>query len=236
MTQISEHDLLKGIVGHLSGHEFRTPMTGILGLARLLNDASNEIPVQDKAEFTGNIVACAERLVYFSERISLLNILYEEKECKQNNSFQLFEKNITDVLLEMALKYNISNLIKVSTSVSFCKISGNKKLFLLGLKELFDNACKFSRNNSCICLAIIEKEGNLILSITNKSDVTNFEDFKNYKVFTQFNRNKYEQQGLGIGIEIARLCVENSKGNLQFEGLNLESGCEISFIVKVPIG
>ena len=57
------------------------------------------------------------------------------------------------------------------------------------------------------------------------------EYFKNAKPILQFNRYKFEQQGMGIGLAIAELIVKKMGGAIEFSD---NSPCGILVTIRIP--
>ncbi len=86
------------------------------------------------------------------------------------------------------------------------KISGTH-LFKL-VYELVDNACRFSFENTPITIKGFIKNNMYYLSVHNFGIGMTQEEIKNIGAYIQFNREKFEQQGLGLGLAVCmKICT-----------------------------
>jgi signal transduction histidine kinase len=79
--------------------------------------------------------------------------------------------------------------------------------------ELVDNACKFSSVGTPIEVRASSREGQYILTVADHGRGMDSTEIDSIGAYAQFQRNLFEQQGVGLGLAIARRLTELHGGN-----------------------
>lgn len=173
-------------------HEFRTPLTGVLSVFELMESMLDNF---DKEEF-GELIRIGK---ISANRISeTLNKLSVFK--RLDHILPL----ITDFRFDLELLKDLSGenyqKLIISNWTSEKEISFDFNLFKFLIKELLDNAVKFSISNSPINLTYDSG----VFTISNFQNV--IQEIGNFypMAFNQANRITVEQQGLGLGLYICK--------------------------------
>ncbi len=186
-------------------HELYTPLNGILGYSQLLKSDIYSFSKDELADILNNLNSSAQRLnnivtnyVYY---LSLLEIL--NSGLKLNNEITL---DTSEIIIEqskaVARHYNTENRLEVDVKPVITNIS-SVHLYKL-VNELTDNAFKFSKAGHNVRIKGIIENGKYRLSFHNFGVGMDTEQIKNIGAYIQFNRTKYEQQGLGLGLSICK--------------------------------
>jgi CheY-like chemotaxis protein len=201
-------------------HELYTPLNGIMGYAQILkNDMASFSPVE-LDEILEHLYSSAQRLnkiitnyVYY---LSLLEII--------NSGISLdreFTLNAAEIISEHARaavrKYDRTGDLELQLQAEGIKIAGIH--FFKIINELVDNACKFSYDNTKITVKSYTKDDYYYVSIHNYGIGMNQEEIKNIGAYVQFNRAKYEQQGLGLGLAVCKKICEIYSIDIDFYSL-----------------
>lgn len=189
-------------------HEFYTPLNGIIGLSQLIKKHFDTFSEEDLLSMVDNIYDSAIRLnrlisnyVYYVSLIEKLRIqqslpkdfssakpIIEEQSMRianQNHREQDFNFDIEDATIDIPESF----IIKL-------------------LQELIDNALKFSNQNTKISITGKLCNNQYILSIHNFGRGLTNEQIKNIGAYMQFDREFYEQQGMGLGLAITQKIAE----------------------------
>jgi len=208
--------LLRNTIQLLSGHEFRTPIHGIMGFSEFLQNEEFDLKEEEKKEFARNINISAKRLMNFSERLNIWYSLFSSTHSIKKTKFELSSQDLENLILTEADNYLISGeLVRFSTNMDSCIVFGSRKFFEVAVRELVQNAFKFSAKNTIVSFSIFQLHNEVTIRINNTSSSATVDELRTYTVFTQFHRNKFEQQGLGLGMEIARLGITQCGGNIK---------------------
>lgn len=108
-------------------------------------------------------------------------------------------------------------------------ISGNRELLQEVWLNLIDNAIKFSPENGTVTIALRERRGDTIVSITNRGAAIPPESRELvFRKFYQVDRS-HGTEGNGVGLAVVKRVVELHGGTV-----SVESGGETVFTVSLP--
>jgi len=145
-------------------HELRTPLNGIVGATYFLDDslsADNEL-----AEFVDMLKTSVDRLEKFSTTALLITQL--------NTNHQISKSEIDlvalvkEVIAEMTDKINSKNLeLQTAFPQEVCIVHGQKELLEMAVRNIIDNAVKYSEADHCICVNVEKtgKQNKLLFSV-----------------------------------------------------------------------
>jgi len=83
--------------------------------------------------------------------------------------------------------------------------------------EFVDNACKYSAAGSPIHVRLIEDATGRTIAVTDFGRGMSPAQIAQIGAFRQFNRTKYEQQGLGLGLTLTQHLLERNGGSFRLE-------------------
>ena len=208
-------------------HEFRTPLTSILGYTSRLLRQDIKIDEETRQKSLKVIKKQSERLKRMIEDLLVIpdiegarlnvNIVPVAVNTVIENSIMLV-RNETD-------KKIINNLANCTVEI-FADTDRIEQVFV----NLIENAIKYSRENSAITLDWEMQDGNLVISVKNEYDVIPREKLKT--LFDKFTRvddsTTRTTRGTGLGLFIVKGLVEAMNGKIR-----LYSNEECGFCVKV---
>ena len=186
-------------------HELRTPLACIMGYAEMLADSRS---AQEVAALADHILGAGRRLNRMSENA----LLYIQLE--------LLRRGRGDVRADgVHLATPLAEIVDSHTRAS-AKAWGREAdlVFELGevtvgvsrpyiakvIDELADNAFKFSPPGTRVRVGIAVDGALALLRVSNSGSVMTEEQIAAIGAFVQFERSVREQQGLGLGLSIAR--------------------------------
>jgi signal transduction histidine kinase len=89
--------------------------------------------------------------------------------------------------------------------------------FMKLAEELLDNALKFSKPGDAVEVHTELDDGRYILHIKNQGRSMTEQQIAEVGAYMQFERKLYEQQGVGLGLIIAKRLAELHGGGLKIE-------------------
>jgi CheY-like chemotaxis protein len=193
-------------------HEINTPLYGILGSINLLIKHKERLGENEIDMFYNSIKSSGERL----NRTLKNSILYRNL---KNNELEFLNDSTSEISNEFSkVKNKIANADKNQTKriifnidESDIKIKDEYLNFILF--ELLDNALKFSEINKKIIVSG-KKYNTEYYELTIQDYGIGFseKELKEINVNQQFNRDKIEQQGLGLGLYLSKTFIKKTRG------------------------
>lgn len=204
-------------------HEFRTPLTTILGFSELLSDPDFLPDSEEISQFGITIHDSALRLQNLIEKYLLyadLKIMkYDptQKNSCENSTMRVNQEVVKYIIERKAENYKRAN--DISVDITEAQIKGTESIIQKVLEELLDNALKFSKRKTPVKIKGYLKDGKYIFTISDEGIGMTEEQINSIGAFIQFGRREKEQQGLGLGLAIAEHLLNLHDGKLKIESI-----------------
>ena len=231
---------LRGSMASTLSHELNTPLNGVLSSLWLLNSYldDEDTDPEEIREFIDMGTQSARRLEKLTQR--LLTYLYLELETHRvddpaSSDIELsLAKTPTSFIQDLAT----SKALLVDRMDSFTLELESENLAMMDkhlqwlVEELLDNAFKFSPAQAPVRLSAKAADGVLHLQISDRGRGMTEEQITKVGAFMQFERSRYEQQGLGLGLKIAQKVVQLYGGKLSLSSIY---GEETTISIELPL-
>jgi signal transduction histidine kinase len=226
---------LRDNISLMMPHEMRTPLNGILSNAELLAHSAETLKPAEVAEIGQEIHNSSQRLEKLIENF----LIYAQLELiaadpKNVNALRVGKTDDSNALIrEHATSHAYqSNRIK-DLSLNLVNISFPMAGEYLAkiTDELVQNAFKFSEPGTPVRVTSSEAFNAVVLSVSDQGRGFSTEQIAQIGAYMQFERKINEQQGLGLGLTIAKRLVELHGGALSIEG---KKGEGATIIAKLP--
>lgn len=200
-------------------HEFKTPLTGILGSVETLKIAVEKNSVHKYGKFLEMIERSALRLTEMVDDVLLFSRAQSHKIKLHPETFDL--KEFLDLLVsEEVLPLLHGKKLDFSVNAPRISIYADRKKLRHIILNLLSNAIKFTSSGGISINCHKNVDGQINFSIYDTGcgipkDNTN----KIFEEFYQVDRNNSEQQGTGLGLAIVKKYV-----NLHGGSIDVESG------------
>ncbi|MHB8579739.1 MAG: ATP-binding protein [Ignavibacteriaceae bacterium] len=226
-------DQLRGSISLLLPHEFFTPLNGILGFSDFLIKDLNNLSKAEILEMLEYIRNDANRLKKLTENFvtfAQLELLERDqaKIAELRNSYFL---NPADVIISTGKRIAQHNLreedISIETENAAIRMSEEfvKKMVF----EIIDNSFKFSSKGTVVNVNLMANDSSVMIEISDYGIGMTTEEIASIGAYMQFNRSKFEQQGSGLGLIIAKKIAELHGGEFKLESA-LGEGTKVSII------
>lgn len=189
-------------------HEIRTPIGMIKGNSEFLANHISKLDEDDIIDISKDINESASRInnlfenyIYFAN-LELTAIDPIDLDKLQLTVMPSYSKLIIDLANHICNKIDRAGDLKINLHDS--PICFSENYLNKFIREILDNALKYSEKDTPIIIETIDSEEFLILSVTNSGRGMTKEQISSVDAYIQFNRNQYEQQGMGLGLAIAR--------------------------------
>jgi signal transduction histidine kinase/ligand-binding sensor domain-containing protein/DNA-binding response OmpR family regulator len=230
--KLHEVDELKSRFFANISHEFRTPLTLILGPAKDIIDSTKEIKTKQTA---GLIKRNAGRL------LGLVNQLLDLSKLEAGKmKLETREQDIVPLLKGLVLSFSsLADLKKIkldfNTTQDGIDIYLDKDKIEKIINNILTNAFKFTPEGGKIEVSVEKKVNEVEIKISDNGIGIPEENMD--KIFDRFYQvdgsHTREQEGTGIGLALTKELVELHKGKIEVES---ETGKGTTFIVRIPLG
>ncbi|MCZ2223640.1 MAG: response regulator [Chitinophagales bacterium] len=202
-------------------HEFNTPLHGIIGGLNLLLNARTSFNDDQVQELLYSILKSGLRLNH-----SLANLmLFEEIRRAEVHTelLSMFNSGSTSgnwaTRIQTELETLANEIYNRKEDLIFdmqsVDVHISPEYLLRIIVELTDNAFKFSTKGQKVIVSGKAVDENYVIEIKDKGKGFALTDNNDIIPFKQFNRSKFEQQGLGIGLYLVKKLVELNSGDLK---------------------
>ncbi|WP_088891464.1 hybrid sensor histidine kinase/response regulator [Leptolyngbya ohadii] len=217
---------LRGNITAKLGHELKTPLSGMLGAVNFLMHEIHQMGLESEIldELLGILHSSSCRLNKLTQRFlhyCRLEIAALDLQQVSNSGKGEDQISCSSIVAERARA--IAQVMGRAEDLT-CKLEeANVKVSFEHLQlladELVENAFKFSQPNTPVILKGECQDGIFHLWICNLGRGMTDEQIARVGALMQFEREKYEQQGMGLGLEIVKKVVELWGGQLTISSI-----------------
>ncbi len=231
--RVQQLDHLKNVIMKNLNHEFRTPMTSILGFSELLMDT---LAGTEQGFIVQKIFDAANRLQHTLNLLMVLSELEAEKNQVVIKAFNVSElaKSITDQYRYLAEKKRLM-LIYYSDSEVWCK--GNRLFLSQVLENLLDNALKFTETGTIkVTIGVFSEQEKEYAQIEVQDTGIGIPEAYHQQIFEEFRQisegDTRRFEGIGLGLSVGKKLVELMKGEIFFKS---KPGKGSTFYIRLPL-
>lgn len=206
-------------------HEFKTPLSIILGYSDLLR--TSDLTKEEEQEYLNFIYNEAVRLTSLSEKLLAVSKLDSDGNINCSDRFSV-DGQIRDIILSMQLVWQKKEL-KVEAEMEKTEYVSNKDLCYLVWQNLISNAVKYTAERGEIFIELSNDGENIIFSITNTGNALKGKENLIFQPFyTSDGAGK--EKGTGLGLPLVKKVLGRLGGNIEvFCNQNTK------FVVKLPV-
>lgn len=231
----AEEKLLQELRANLSAtlpHEFFTPLGGIIGFAEMLEDEMRVRRQEQSRSAAQQILRSGERL-----HRTLRNYLVVLGVDRSDSAAPTATLSAASVRQVIARGVRAAAVRRERTADLLLELDPAPLVATpadLGVlvDELTDNAFHFSERGSAVRVIVAPEGGRLTLTFIDQGRGMTFAQVQAIGSFQQFERGKFEQQGLGLGLTVVRRALQRLGGELRFSS---DAGHGVVAQVDLPI-
>jgi two-component system, sensor histidine kinase and response regulator len=213
--------LLRKNIIYALPHEFRTPLSLIMGYSNLLLSDYENAKADDILVASESIVKASQRL----ERLIENYLVYAQVELIAHDADEIkalrnhITKDVSTVIASAAREksegYGRSPDLKLELQTRALQIADRDLQKII--QEVVDNAFKFSEAGTPVKVRSYVSESGYEIVISDQGSGMTQEQIEQMGAFMQFERTLQEQQGVGLGFSIARRLSELYNGQIQLD-------------------
>lgn len=216
-------------------HEFRTPLTTILGYSEIMLQDAGANGNTEEASRAKHILNAGKKLHRMVENYLLFTELstidgdIETVAAHLRNSQYGWAVDIQAECENLADDYGRKNDLVFKMDEESGPLP--EPVLTKMLHELLRNACAFSKKGTPIEITSgFDKFGHYAVSVTDYGTGMSESEIRQIGAYIQFNRNIYEQQGIGLGLAIVQHLAKMFNGTLHIMS-NPGNGTTVSISV-----
>lgn len=217
-------------------HELRTPLTGIIGYSEMLLMDFDMIERDQAHMMIDAIYKSGARLHRLIENY----LIYAQVELMMTDLNRLnavrsarplpSQPIIARIAAKKAEEYCRENDVQLRLCDGAARIYQDSLEKIAA--ELIDNALKFSANSTAVEVDTYVNDSGLVFSVQDYGRGLTPQQINDIGAYMQFERALYEQQGLGLGLIIAKRLVELHGGQWTIDS-KLGQGTRVSVLLPM---
>jgi signal transduction histidine kinase len=216
-------------------HELRTPLNGILAYGEMLATDTATLKAAEVAEMGHVIHQSGRRL----ERLIENFLIYAQLELvasdpKNINALRIGQTEHPVPLIEKqatVLAAHANRSSDLTLELSDVAVPVAEEYLVKIVDELVQNAFKFSEPGSPVRVKLDEAYNVAVFSVSDQGCGFSTEQITRIGAYMQFDRRMHEQQGLGLGLSIAKRLIGLHGGTLSIESTK---GAGATITAKLP--
>lgn len=237
-VQQGEVSTVKKKILTILNHEFRTPLTLVVAYADMLKefDASS----MDESEimsFLRGVNSGADRLRRLIENFIVLVEIDTgdaartfEWRCREVNDIRLI---VEDAFRQVELPDQRPRQWEFDIPEHLPGVMVDAQFMTVVIRELMDNAAKFSRNGDLVTVSVRAEGDHLLIDVIDQGrGIPENILPRIWDPFFQHNREEYEDQGSGSGLAIVAGLTELHHGTYSVDSVEGEGS---TFTLKLPL-
>jgi len=209
-------------------HEFNTPLHGIIGGLNLLINARDSFSDKQIHELLLSILKSGLRLNHSLANLMLFEEIKRAEVHRElitmfttgRTSGQWPQRLHTELQTMAREIYNRADDLKFDMEAADINI--NPEYLLRIVLEITDNALKFSKSGQQVSVRGRKVDDTYLIEVKDNGRGFILESLDQIAPFKQFNRAKFEQQGLGIGLYLVKRLAEFNQGELKISSIEGE--------------
>lgn len=230
------------MIVRILSHELRTPLTYVTGGFTLLADEINKqgdntpIDREDVETILNLIHSGTDRLNRLAEQMVLLAELMSTQSNKDWAS--MFQPvNLADVVesavAQLHAECETHQVTIEIEDMTPMEVSGIHNLLLTAIVEPLRNAIQYSEQGDTVWVRSYEHNTSAVVEIVDEGRGIPAKDLDNiWELMSQSERDKYEQQGFGLGLPITRQIIQIHQGDTKIES-KFGSGTQVRLMLPL---
>jgi two-component system, sensor histidine kinase and response regulator len=231
------NQLRSSICGALP-HELYTPLNGIFGAADLLIQDHDALVMPERLELAHLIRDSVSRLhdlvrnfMLYVELELHMNAPDRPERIRQNQQSRVLVKPLLgNIAQQVASQHDRSTDLQLTIEPAALAISEAKLIKLL--QEVIDNAFKFSCPGQLVQVLGRQLDQTYHIEILDRGRGMTAHQIAAIGAYMQFDRDRYEQQGSGLGLTIALRLAQMHDGRLSVRSTH---GQETAVTIILPL-
>ncbi len=215
-------------------HEYRTPLTDIIGQASFLHGHASETSPEEIREVSAEILSASRRLLRTTDNF----LMYAQIETLSESPLHIERMRqctsrepagvMYDVVVQKAVAHQRQQDVSMALDIEGIPVAILEQHLDKITAELVENALYFSRPGTPVTVTATPRDKEVVFSVRDHGVGMQEGEFDHIGPYRQFRRKAQEQQGIGLGLVIAKRLVELHGGTFSVSSA-LGMGTSITF-------
>lgn len=219
MEGLAEANMLKSEFVSIVSHQLRSPLSNLKWAAEILFSEKFGDLGQKQKEYLTILQDNYGRMNELINDLIMVSRIEEGQLSLNKTKFSL--RDLTEeVARDLKILADASNVkINIEEQGEMPEVSGDVKMIKVAVENLLDNAIRYIKERGEVFVKFKNKGNNLLFEIKDTGVGIPEEDQRNIfqKFFRSKNALKYQTQGSGLGLHIAKYIIEKSGGKIWFK-------------------
>jgi signal transduction histidine kinase len=221
VDQMTRLNKMKSEFVSIASHQLRTPLSAIKWETEILLTKSKKGLSKKQLKDIENIYAINQRMIDLVNDLLDVARIDQDRLILRKQKFN-FVEIVSGVVKEIIPKAKIRNIqIKVDEKKDLPLAIGDEEKVRLVVENLLDNAVKYTNSGGKIAINISRDKKYLKFEI--KDNGVGIPEEQIDRVFEKFfrsdNASRYQTEGTGLGLYIAKNIVEQTGGEIWFKSI-----------------
>lgn len=233
----AEFEQLKTQIITILGHELRTPLTFVMGYTDLALEEVATLPPAEMERFLHGIQRGTERLNRLVEDLLMALQLDSGQAERAFQKVAQLRRDLDAVVERAVQKYaaqaaNRQVTMETEKQGELPPVRLSEEFFADALGRLIDNAIKFSPPGGRVRVTTRTADGWAEIAVADEGIGIAAEEIPHiFERFHQIGREQIEQQGVGLGLSIARDLIRLHGGEIVVDS---QPGAGSTFTIRLP--
>jgi len=232
--RLAEANRMKSEFVSVVSHQLRSPLSNLKWVTDLLLSGRLSSVSEKQLEYFKILKENSDRMAELVSDLLIVSKIEQQKLPLRKEKISI--KDLVErTIKETAIFAKASNVrIEFNSEKTFPQISADPNQLKLVIDNLLDNAIRYSQSKGKIQINLKNKNNNVYLEIKDNGVGIPKKDQKYIfqKFFRSENVMKYQTEGSGLGLYIAKSIIEKSGGKIGFKS---QEGVGSTFWFTLPV-
>lgn len=241
LTELGSADLerAKERLTRMVAHELRTPLVSIKMVSDIITRRVGQLSTEQMQDLLGSLDAGSKRLSHLVEQMVLMTHLdagFLSQDIIKKDGLEIHVSDLLTAAINMSrqfLKRPAEVNVELDVRNPDTTILSDTASLKHAIAELISNALTFSPEHSTVWIMQWQQGSSTWISIRDEgSGIPETQLETALEAFQQIDREKLEQQGMGLGLALALRIIKLHRGHLQLNSV-VNKGTEA--LIELPV-
>ncbi|MFM1897466.1 MAG: hypothetical protein RLZZ385_2540 [Pseudomonadota bacterium] len=228
-----EQEIMRSSLLSSVSHDFRTPLTAMVGATSTLLEMGEELPREQRVELLQSVLDEASRLNSYTQ--NLLDMTRLGRGELTLNRVAVSVAEILNVVVRRARKLDEQRQIVLQVDDSLPLLNVHPALVEQAIYNVLENAMKFSPPEEPISIVVQESANRVIIDVIDRGPgIPVAEREKVFEMFHAADRGDRRQAGSGLGLAICKGMIGAHGGAVSIQDGDEGKGCRVRIELPCP--